>query len=98
MRFNWVKIYFKNLVIFLLSIQLSMSPHAFAQKAPADMEKKFNQIVSEFKKNPTYASASKANQALWELNNKYPFVADNNEAPFTRKYEAFQLQMEEIKT
>lgn len=97
MQLKLIKLYLRNLLISLLTIQMSMSPYAFAQKAPADMEKKFNAIVSEFKKNPSYSSAAKANQALWDLNNKYPFVSDNNEAPFTRKYEAFQLQMEEIK-
>lgn len=88
----------KNLIISALTAQMSLSPYAYAQKAPAEMEKKFNQIVSSFKKNPSYSSASAASQALWELNNKYPFVADNNDAAFTRKFEAFQLQMEEIKT
>lgn len=96
MRFKLVKHYSKNILISLLTMQMSLSPLAYAQKAPVDMEKKFNSIVNEFKKNPSYKNASKARQALWDLNNKYPFVADNNEAPFTRKYEAFQLQMEEI--
>lgn len=96
MQFDWLKLYSKNVLIFLLTIQMSLSPYAHAQKAPADMEKKFNAIVKEFKKNPSYASAAKAKQALWDLNNKNPFVSDNNEAAFSRKYEAFQLQMEEV--
>ncbi|MBC7457928.1 MAG: hypothetical protein H7235_06595 [Bdellovibrionaceae bacterium] len=60
------------------------------------MEKRFNSIVTNFKKNPSYASAAEAKHALWDLNNRNPFVTDNNEAPFARKYEAFQLQMEEV--
>ncbi len=88
----------RKVILMILTMTLSLNPYAYAQKAPAAMEKEFNTIVASFKKNPTYSSAAKANQALWELNNKYPFVADNNEAAFSRKYEAFQLQMEEVTT